>query len=100
MTAGYCSTPGHQDRDARLYARGWCCPGCAPAPDPPGRYCLAICYCGTCIHRGRPVAPIRPNVIDFRAVASGKRRAGLAAYQEAQQAVTLRELLRASRNRG
>ena len=81
-----CSTPGHQDRPARPYARGYCCPDCAPGPEPGGRYCLAICYCGQHEGRSRPLAPIVPNVIDYRAVASGKRRAGLDSYREAQAA--------------
>lgn len=83
---GFCSTPDHQDRPARLFPRGSYCGECVPAPEfAPGRYCLAICYCGQCVHRDRRVlAPITPNVIDFRAVASGKRRAGLGEYREAQ----------------
>lgn len=27
---GFCNTPGHQDRPARLYPCGWRCEGCAP----------------------------------------------------------------------
>lgn len=82
---GFCSTPRHGERPARKYARGWCCEECAPGPEPAGRYCLAICYCGQCDGRSRaPLAPIVPNVIDYRAVASGKRRARLREYREAQ----------------
>ena len=83
-------------RDTRPYAVGgrWRCPDHTPAklagqlePDT-ARYCLTICYCKQpecAADKRRPAAPITPNVIDFRAVASGKRREpSLAAYREAQ----------------
>ena len=73
------------------YVQGLRCPDHTPSklaglPEPDSaRYCLAICYCGTCPHRrARPLAPITDNVVDFRAVASGKRRSSPAAYREAQ----------------
>jgi hypothetical protein len=77
--------------DTRPYTDGWRCPDHTPAalagrPEPDSkRYCLAICYCGQCPGRRRTVAPITANVVDFRAVASGKRREpSLARYREAQ----------------
>jgi hypothetical protein len=83
---------GKCDRtDTHPYAAGPRCPDHTPAklaglPEPDSkRYCLAICYCGQCPHRrARPLAPITDNVVDFRAVASGKRRSSPAAYREAQ----------------
>lgn len=82
---------GKCDRtDTRPYPAGRRCPDHAPwllagRPDPgSGRYCLAICYCGQCPNRRTIVHPNRPNVIDFRAAASGKRRVGLTEYREAQ----------------
>jgi hypothetical protein len=102
MTAGQAATArqpctygfGLCDRtDTRPYAAGgrWRCPDHTPAklagqPEPDAaRYCLAICYCGGCLHRGaRPLAPITDNIVDFRHKASGKRRSSPAAYREAR----------------
>lgn len=88
-TFGKCGQP-----DTRLYPEGWRCPGHSPAaragqsePDT-GRYCLAVCYCGTCPHYRRVLTPITANVVDFRAVADGKRRPrSLAEYRDAQAKV-------------
>lgn len=71
VRSGYCSTPGHDDRDGRLYPRGWLCGDCAPGSAPPGLQqpaALAVtiietpgpcCYCGTGSYLagpdGRPV---------------------------------------------
>ena len=88
-TFGPCGQP-----DTRPYPEGWRCPGHTPAaragkPEPDtGRYCLAICYCGQCPHYRRVLAPITPNVVDFRAVADGKRRAKSdSEYRDAQAKV-------------
>ena len=82
--------------ETRLYAAGYRCAAHTPAalaghPEPDAaRYCAPFrCYCGkdTCPSSGsfvRPLEPITANVADFRAVASGKRRASLAEYREAQ----------------
>ena len=77
--------------DTHPYAEGLRCDPHAPwaragQPHPSsGRYCLAICYCGTCPNRrSQPLAPITPNVIDLNAIKSGKRRSSPAAYREAQ----------------
>jgi hypothetical protein len=81
--------------DVRLYAEGWRCPSHTPAaragkPEPDSkRYCApARCYCGrypswtpdTAYHDGATVA-------DARAIASGRRRASLTAYRDAQAQV-------------
>jgi hypothetical protein len=103
VTAGQAATErqpctfgfGGCDRtDTRPYAAGgrWFCPDHTPAklagqPEPDAaRYCLAVCYCGTCPHRGKqPLAPITPNAIDLNAIKSGKRRSTPAAYREARR---------------
>ena len=79
--------------DTRLYACGWRCPDHTPArlagnPEPDvARYCLTRCYCGGCPSYSRPLEPISATVVDVRAVASGRRRAPLGKYREAQAAV-------------
>ena len=80
--------------DTHPYAAGDRCPDHTPArlaglPEPDAkRYCLAICYCGTCPHRrARPLAPITANVIDLRAVASGKRHTTTTGYRDARRAL-------------
>jgi len=81
--------------DTHPYVEGARCPDHTPAklaglPEPDSkRYCMAICYCGSCPHRRKqPLAPIRETVIDLNAVRSGKRRSSPAAYRQAQQART------------
>lgn len=86
--------------DTRPYQCGgrWRCPDHTPSalagqPEPDSaRYCLAICYCGQCPHSGRaPAAPIRDTVVDFRHIASGKRREpDPGRYREAQAQVAVR----------
>jgi hypothetical protein len=85
---------GKCDRtDTRPYQTGgrWLCPDHTPSalagqPEPDaGRYCLAICYCGTCPGRRRTVAPITQNVVDLEAIRTGKRRASPAEYRNAQR---------------
>lgn len=88
---------GQCDRtDTRPYMTGPRCPDHAPwllagHADPASRrYCVAICYCGECLNRRpgtAPTSPVRPTVVDFRAIASGKRRSQLGEYREAQQQV-------------
>lgn len=36
-----------------------------PGPPAPGRYCLAVCYCGDCPHY-QPLLPVRRTVIETR----------------------------------
>jgi hypothetical protein len=86
---GSCGRP-----DTRPYACGPRCPDHTPAqllgrPEPDtARYCAPDrCYCGGCPSAGRPLEPITRTVVDVRAVASGKRRASLGAYREAQEAM-------------
>ena len=96
MSAGLC--PGSCGRtDTRPYACGPRCPEHTPArrrgrPEPDSaRYCAPYrCYCGrdVCDAVIGPVEPIIGNVVDLRAVASGKRRAGLAEYRDAQANTT------------
>ena len=93
MTACPCGSAG-----ARPYAEGPRCPAHTPAarrgqPEPDAaRYCApARCYCGedacpSSASFARPLEPITPNVADFRAIASGKRRSSLAQYRSAQAA--------------
>lgn len=57
-----------------------------PEPDV-ARYCAPYrCYCGraVCDAVVGPVEPITQTVIDINAIKSGKRRASLAEYREAQ----------------
>ena len=87
---GSCGNP-----DARLYPCGYRCASCTPArrlgrPEPDSaRYCAPLrCYCGgQCGATISPIEPITPNVADFRAVASGKRRSSLGEYRAAQAEV-------------
>lgn len=82
--------------DTRPYAGGWFCPDHTPArrrghPEPDSAaYCAPNrCYCDRedCIAVRGQVEPITPNIADFRAVASGKRRAGTVEYRDAQAQV-------------
>jgi hypothetical protein len=92
---GKTTCPGSCGRtDTRLYACGWRCPAHTPArlagrPEPDtARYCAPLrCYCGNCDSYDRPLEPVTVTVVDFRAVASGKRRAPLADYRAAQAQV-------------
>lgn len=36
-----------------------------PGPRAPGRYCLAVCYCGDCPHY-QPLPPIRWHPVPIR----------------------------------
>jgi len=90
--ACYCGTT----EGTRLYACGYRCPEHTPArlagkPEPDeNRYCAPFrCYCGSrdCGASGsyaRPLEPVTANVVDLRAVASGKRRSTLTEYRDAQ----------------
>jgi hypothetical protein len=78
--------------DTHPYAEGWRCDPHSPwaragNPDPSSaRYCLAICYCGTCPHRrSRVLAPITQTVIDIEAIRTGKRRASPGQYRDARR---------------
>ena len=80
--------------DTRLYAEGWRCPAHTPAaragrPEPDSaRYCApARCYCGQHPGYQRALEPITATVVDRDAIASGRRRAPLGAYREAQAQV-------------
>ena len=79
--------------DTRLYACGWRCPEHTPArlaghPEPDvARYCLTRCYCGQHTGYQRALEPITATVVDRDAIASGRRRAPLGAYREAQAQV-------------
>lgn len=87
--------PGSCGRtDTRPYACGPRCPEHTPArlaglPEPDiARYCAPRrCRCGQCPSYGRALESIRPTIVDTRAVASGKRRAPLGQYREAQAAI-------------
>jgi hypothetical protein len=76
----------------RLYACGWRCPEHTPArqagrPEPgEGRYCAPFrCYCGDCPSWTPDTSHyVGETVVDIRAVASGKRRASLTEYRNAQ----------------
>lgn len=78
--------------DVRLYAGGFRCPAHTPAaltgqPEPDSaRYCApARCYCGRCpAWTDHPTYADGATVIDIRAIASGKRRASLTEYRNAQ----------------
>ena len=90
MTACPCGAP-----DARPYAAGWRCAAHTPAalagqPEPDtARYCAPLrCYCGNCPSYTRPLEPVTATVVDIRAVASGKRRATITDYRDAQAAST------------
>jgi len=91
MTTCYCGSA-----ETRPYACGPRCPVHTPAalagqPEPDSRrYCApARCYCDseTCTATSGPLEPITKTVLDARAVASGKRRAGLGEYRDAQAQV-------------
>jgi hypothetical protein len=78
----------------RLYPVGWRCAEHTPAaladhPEPDAaRYCAPHrCYCGTCPWwiGATPYADGQ-TIVDVRAIASGKRRASLTAYRDAQAA--------------
>lgn len=79
--------------DVHPYAGGDRCRVHAPwaldgAPEPgQGRYCLAVCYCGTCLHRRRVLTPTADTIVDIRHKASGKRRSSPADYRDAQRAL-------------
>ena len=85
--------PGSCGRtDTRPYAEGPRCPEHTPAmrrghPEPDvARYCAPLrCYCGGCAS-WTPDATYQDGetVVDIRAVASGKRRASLTQYRNAQ----------------
>lgn len=75
--------------DAHPYAEGPRCDDHTPAaragqPEPgSARYCVRDCRCS--LHGDlAPLPPIRATVIDARVIASGKRRASLAEYRDAQ----------------
>jgi hypothetical protein len=79
----------------RPYAEGLRCPDHTPAklagrPEPDtARYCLAVCYCGRCLHRRHvPLTPITATIKDHRDIASGKRRPrSIEEYRDAQAQV-------------
>ena len=92
-TCGWGHPPCGQAAGVRLYAAGERCPAHTPSalagvPEPDAaRYCPPrVCWCGACPGKQRaPITPPGETVTDIRAKASGKRRAGLPAYRDAQR---------------
>jgi hypothetical protein len=58
--AGFCITPGHEDRPARLYPHGAYCGGCIkpPPPVPPPPAAVVLPTCADC---GTPMVPLGPG---------------------------------------